>query len=531
MLLKFFSLVALVATPDAFANPWIPSHGSESRPHDDLNNLKIIIYETGKYSTSLQTFLGTAEKYGVESYVVGQGSTFSGFGSKYEQLKDTLDQIQNDPSALVAVIDGRDVLLNVNQNVDSRQFELRLDDFIETFKELTTDKPQAVLMSAEQQCCVAALCHADSPSHYFDPTTGKRNQRACPSGEEGCGWDDNANVQFWQSLMMAEAYANTGAKEISPYLNAGMMVGTAKNLIEMIDRMDLGEEEDDQAVLSAMYIQSPHLIALDYEQQLLGNNAWPKGFEAGCIYDFDAKSEEQTYLTNTQTGTSPLLLHTPGKFYSCLDTLIERLGGISDKRYMIGTERHLNYGNSNYQPTNINYGTLDEGGQGVAEPLKDSEEEPELNDLARLYDEDEEDEFNGSALTWGISCAAAAAVIAGLATKRRQIMTQEQAQHLRQAMENSEHSFSLDPEIYGDEPSVVSSAVDSAADPDEMDFQTLDESTKQPFNSTGSFEEIPVDNDQRGMKTMLASPFDCDDICGRRPGAAEDLRRHRTVHW
>jgi len=568
MLLKSSWLLALLATNVAASLEWgFPGlSAGEGNPHDNLNKLKIIIYETGDYSTSLRTFLDTAEKYGVESFVVGQGSTFSGFGSKYGQLKDTLDEIQNDADALVAVIDGRDVLLNVNQSVGSDKFDLRVDNFIENFKEMVDGKPQAVLMSAEQQCCVSALCHADSPSYYFDPLTGKRAHRACPSGEAGCGWVDNSNVKFWESLMLAEAYSNTGAQEISPYLNAGMMVGTAQNLIDMIDRMDLGEEEDDQAVLSAMYIQFPHLIALDYEQKLLGNNAWPKGIEEGCIYNFDPEIEDQSYLINTQTGTSPLIVHTPGKFYDCLDTLIERLGGVSDKRYThVATQRALNYnygpgnynygdnyrsGNynygDNYKPGNYNYGgnykPINYGVVPSAAPAKapespenEPEDEPELEDLARLNKEgEEEDDDNNSALAWGFSCAAAAAVIAGLASKKRKTMTEDQERNLKRAMENSNEAFSIadrDPEFLDDEPSVVSSAVDSAADPDEMDFQALEDSTKQPMNASGSFEEIPM-GDQKGQKSMIpGSAFDCDDICGRRPAPAEDLRRHRTVHW
>jgi hypothetical protein len=320
--------------------------------------LKIVIYETGEHSTSLQMFLNATENQGLETIVVGEGSAFLGFGSKYGQLKDTLEELEKDSDSLVAVIDGRDVLLNVGYHVDHHDFQLRVQDFINTFKDLTQDKPDAVMISAEQQCCVAALCHADSPSFFFDPVTGDRTQRACNSGEEGCRWANNDNVKYWQSMMETEAYTRTESHSVSPYLNAGMMVGTPQNLINLIRRVDLGEEEDDQAVLSALYLQFPELIVLDYEQKLLGNNAWPKGLEHGCIYDFDPTTEGDFFLTNIQTGTSPLFLHTPGKFYECLDTLIERLGGVSDKRHeMIGVEtsrRHLQYGN--YQYGNYQYG-------------------------------------------------------------------------------------------------------------------------------------------------------------------------------
>ncbi|KAL3944853.1 MAG: hypothetical protein SGBAC_001055 [Bacillariaceae sp.] len=312
-------------------------------------------------------FLKATERVGLETTVVGQGSDFNGFGSKYVQLKDALAEIEGEPETLVAVIDGRDVLLNIGVHVDHREFEDRLEHFVGVFDELTEKKPDAVLISAEQQCCVAALCHADSPDFYFDPLSGSRKNRACSSGEEGCSWEDNGNVKYWQSMMESEAYTRTESTDASPYLNAGMMVGTAENLINLIQLMDLGEEEDDQAVLSAMYLQFPELIVLDYEQELLGNNAWPKGLEHGCIYDFDPDTQNDAFLTNVQTKTVPLILHTPGKFYECLDTLIERLGGESDERHkgdQLATKRQLQYGsnygqygNSQYESNVLNYGT------------------------------------------------------------------------------------------------------------------------------------------------------------------------------
>jgi hypothetical protein len=567
-------LVLANAVPLAEFSAYLRS-GHEA--HENLNKLKIIIYETGPYSTSLETFMNVAEKYGVESVVVGQGSEFEGFGSKYGQLKDSLDELKDDPQALVAVIDGRDVLLNVNHDVDRNTFQLRVNQFIDTFKEMVTGKPRAVLMSAEQQCCVAALCHADSPSFYFDPDSGKRAQRACPSGEEGCGWLDNENVKFWQSLMVAEAYSNTGSREISPYLNAGLMVGTAQNLIDLIERIDLGNEEDDQAVLSAMYLQFPELVVLDYEQKLLGNNAWPKGLEEGCIYDFDEQNEEKSHLTNTQTGTAPLIVHTPGKFYNCLDTLIDRLGGVSDMRYLNEEDRAqrklqknygvvTNYGLVDTSAPQKNYGVVTNYGlidtstptasptaspttsptsapttSPTASPTSTPTDAPigepgAIADLTRDFagpSEDEEEPSNNGALTWGLSCAAAGILIAGLATRKRQTMTIEQHANAQKALDDSDEVFSIaDPRFQDDMPSVISSAVDESADPDAMELQAM---SHQPFNSSDEqgLVDVAFDEDQHQIKSILSAPFDaCDDICGRTEiGASEDLRRHRSVHW
>lgn len=523
-------------------------------PHENLEKLKVIIYETGPFSTSLQTFIDVADKYGLEAVVVGQGSTFSGFGSKYGQLKDTLNEFKHDPKSLVAVIDGRDVLLNVNAEVERSAFEGRVNDFIGNFQELVVGKPEAVLMSAEQQCCVAALCHADSPSFYFDPITKKRNNRACPSGEEGCGWLNNANVKFWESLMVAEAYQHTGAQEISPFLNAGLMVGTADNLIDLIDRMDLGEEEDDQAVLSAMYLQFPELVVLDYEQKILGNNAWPKGLDEGCIYDFDANETDKIYLTNTQTGTSPFILHTPGKFYDCLDTLIDRLGGKSDLRFMpdnkISADRRLNYENygnygsdrsagnygENYGDRSAgNYGNY--GNYGHTQTAAPADDATDLEDLTRIFEEAEEDDDSRSgALTWGLSCAAAGILIAGLATRRRRTVTQEQHDNIQRALDDSDEAFALgDPKMMDDAVSVISSAVDEAADPDSLDLAEMSHQPLGTVDEHNAMFDVPVSPAAAGaddlqLKSIL-SIGDCDNVCGSDGRPTEDLRRNRTIHW
>jgi len=542
----FYALAVAQLAIGANASFFTSSVPSPEEAHQNLDKLKVIIYETGPYSTSLQTFMDVADKYGLEAVVVGQGSTFSGFGSKYGQLKDSLNELSHDPKALVAVIDGRDVLLNINRDVERNAFEGRINEFIGSFKELVAGKPEAVLMSAEQQCCVAALCHADSPAYYFDPVTKMRTNRACPSGEDGCGWLDNENVKFWQSLMVAEAYQHTGSQEISPFLNAGLMVGTANNLIDMIERMDLGEEEDDQAVLSAMYLQFPELIVLDYEQQLLGNNAWPKGLEDGCIYDFDVNMTDKLYLTNTQTGTSPLILHTPGKFYSCLDTLIDRLGGESDKRFLPerqlkkgdkgnygpGGDRSSNY-RSNYASNYGNYGTiLTETEPATPAPVVDDSGMDDLEDLTRVFEEAEEDDDSGSnVLTWGLSCAAAGVLIAGLATRRRQTMTQEQHDNIQRALNDSDEAFALggDPRL-DDAVSVISSAVDEAADPDSLDLAEMSHQPLGTVDEHNAMVDVPVDGEEdRQMKSIL-SVGDCDEICGTKQ-STEDLRRNRTVHW
>merc|ERR1739838_41404 len=94
---------------------------------------------------------------------------------------------------------------------------------------------------------------------------------------------------------------------------------------------DLNPSEDDQAVLSGLMYQFPDMIVLDYESELFGNNQWTRGLEDGCVFESQG---ENLSLFHTETENEPLILHTPGKFYDCLDMLIEELGGVSQQRYL-----------------------------------------------------------------------------------------------------------------------------------------------------------------------------------------------------
>jgi len=120
------SLLLFLGTSLVSATAWAPFWQSSSDRHDNLSKLKFIVFETDELSTSLRTFLNVANKYGVEATVIGNGSTFNGFGSKYEKIHETLDQFEDEDDSLVAVLDGRDILLNIAQNVAMPNFQSRI---------------------------------------------------------------------------------------------------------------------------------------------------------------------------------------------------------------------------------------------------------------------------------------------------------------------------------------------------------------------------------------------------------------------
>jgi len=338
------------------------------------DDVMVLMFETDESlqhdpKSPLHFFREKGDTAHLQTTVYGGKLDYHGFGDKYQTLKPLLEIMDSDK--LVILADARDVVLNVPDN--EAFASLAVDNFVETYKKLTKDTPGAVVMSAEAQCCVSAMSHAH-PSEYFDPITKKRTKRACSSGSDECMWYPSQNIEDWQVFMEDLAFNTTGDENSDVYLNAGLMVGYPADLINLLNVLDIGPAEDDQAVLSGLMYQFPDMIKLDYKQEMFGNNQWPKGLIDGCMFESQG---DHLPLIHTETGTEPLVLHTPGKFYDCLDVLIEDLGGVSQQRYLFDVQnmdevmkgegfsvedRKLvenygyGYGSSNYSP-NYGYGS------------------------------------------------------------------------------------------------------------------------------------------------------------------------------
>ncbi len=337
------ALLVSIPLASAVEDSWASYIGISSKPV--LSKIHILMFETDatklqEENSSLDFFMKTSEAAGIETTIFGEGLAFTGFGEKYAHVRDVVKNVGDD--TLVIVSDSRDVLLNVPGTDLSRDI---VSNFIATYQRLTKSSPNAVVMSAESQCCVSAMSHA-CPSDYFDPITGGRNVRACNSVAESCPSQDGENIDLWKSFMSELAYRKTGTHHNSAYLNAGLIAGPARNIVELIDRIDIDVDEDDQAVMSGLLYHDPDSIILDYQQELFGTAEWPKGLEDGCVF-FENKEH---ILVHSETRASPLIIHTPGKFFGCLDRLIEKVGGVSQKRYL---ERQLQAPNyPSLKPTN-----------------------------------------------------------------------------------------------------------------------------------------------------------------------------------
>mmetsp|Transcript_7424 Transcript_7424/g.15948 ORF Transcript_7424/g.15948 Transcript_7424/m.15948 type:complete len:447 (+) Transcript_7424:61-1401(+) len=295
------------------------------------DDVHVLMYETdgkseGQPNSPLHFFKERSQVAKLKTTVYGNYLEHRGFGDKYQTLRPLLEII--DEETLIILSDARDVALNIPEDEDMAV--AAVDHFIENFKRITETSPNAVVVSAEAQCCVSAMSHAH-PSEYFDPVTGERNKRACSSGMDDCRWSENKNIYSWVTFMHQRRFNATGMEGHGDvYLNAGLIAGYPKDLIKLLDTMDIEPYEDDQAILTGLMYRYPEMIVLDYGQEMFGNSQWPQGPEDGCVFEGHGS---QSPLIHLETQTQPLLIHTPGKLYACLDLIIEALGGRSQHRY------------------------------------------------------------------------------------------------------------------------------------------------------------------------------------------------------
>lgn len=269
------------------------------------STVNLLVFETDKTLAANNNLL-TAHVEGLEAQVVGLGQKFTGFGSKYEAVLPALQELS--PTSITVVSDGRDVLLNhAMQNRDT------VTGFVNAFEKLTDGKDGAIVLSAEAQCCVSALTHV-VPGGLF-AEDGERTGRACYSGKDGCRWNGDDKALPWETFMQEVAIERGAKGREDVYLNAGLMVGRASDLIRIIRATDIGKNEDDQAVLTDYMYRNPGQILLDYSQELFGNN------RERCMFEL-----QENHLVHTQTRTAPLFIHTPGGSSTCHVELMAELG-------------------------------------------------------------------------------------------------------------------------------------------------------------------------------------------------------------
>lgn len=250
------------AKPVADQLPFLSQRSSHRRLKE--NKLHILVFETVASRVPDTVLLQQAADHaGIYTTVFGTGTEFEGFGTKWQVILPVLADLPS--NELVVIADGRDVILNIHSKDETNGQDV-LAGFSAAYDALTYDKPGAVVMSAEGQCCVAALTYC-KPGDYFNSTTGRRSQRACPSGDPGCRWAGDSHRLPWEDMMIDIARKATGGQDVyDVYLNAGLVTGRRDDLIKLLRVADMEVYEDDQAVFTDVLYSQRDVIVLDYAQ-------------------------------------------------------------------------------------------------------------------------------------------------------------------------------------------------------------------------------------------------------------------------
>lgn len=329
----------LACTSITFAESYVES-GS-------LNPL-FIVYETdpSQLTKSADNFLmqqitdrNLHNDVGAATALVGLGQKWNGWGSKAKHVSSKLAEVH--PERLVAILDSRDVLFN-SLNKDS------IKKFVKEYANIVKDNEQAIVIGAESQCCVSAMTHA-KPGSFLNDDMTRTDIEACNSGDIDCVHRGTEHQKPWEHAMQKMAKEN-GATSENIYVNAGIIVGKAKNIIAVYEILNMKETEDDQALFTELMLKRPDLIMLDYDQKLIGNSIWTKGMD-GCIFDWN---DDQNAFVHRKTQTSPVLLHFQGKFYECYENVAKQFGYHGNmRRKLAASPNNYNYNYNSASPQNM----------------------------------------------------------------------------------------------------------------------------------------------------------------------------------
>lgn len=322
-------LVRTVDLEDLESGKDIPSHlmftfGFEQDAHErrieNESAVWVILYQTNMSLAPLGTFFYSqlAEEMDgwMQAEVLGQGTEWSGFSTKHHLALERMKKMN--PMDIVILSDFGDVVLNPGRG--GRGQSMRA--FKEAYHEITsTAPPGAVVISSEAQCCVAALSY-NMPGDLVG-AGWQRQQRACNSGRPGCIGTATPGTRPWESFMEGLAERRGYRATKYPYLNAGLMAGKARDLVRILEMLELEGDEDDQAVMTDMLYRNPASFVLDYDQKLFGNARWAMPDNRGCVFQWENSTG---MFKQEDTGTRPLFIHTSGHYFSCLRRVASHLG-------------------------------------------------------------------------------------------------------------------------------------------------------------------------------------------------------------
>lgn len=228
---------------------------------DDYHEIQLLIYDENELVANPHQIKG------INSTVYGYDLNAEGFGCRLTAALPLLRSMH--PKTVVVLSNDRDVLINYQSGSDTLRYEA-IAQFRASFMELTKYDPNAVVVSAQTDCCSVSLSHV-LPGDYFD-ANGQRNELSCTPGASNCEWRGEDKIEIWKSFMISEAKRRGEMGHENIYLDAGFMAGTASNLLQLISSLKIQSFEDDRAVLTDYMFRNYEKILIDYSGKLFGKS-------------------------------------------------------------------------------------------------------------------------------------------------------------------------------------------------------------------------------------------------------------------
>jgi hypothetical protein len=263
--------------------------------------IQFLIYEKSDLVVDTRQYLGMNTTH------YGQQPSDSNNKNRYTEVLPILNNMK--PDTLVVLSYDRDGRVNFPVGDHDVLFRY-LYQFRQTFETLTKDFPGSIVVSTDSDCCASALTYAN-PGDFFS-ADGARTSRACSSGEPDCEWNGDDKARPWQKFM-EELAQKRSAVSSNVYLDSSLLVGRAGDMAKLLSSLDIQSNEDDRAVLTGFMYHNPHLIVLDYKQQLFGENRKkPKDpSKKQCLTDSNSAISTVRHLDTLPAEQLPLFMYSP----------------------------------------------------------------------------------------------------------------------------------------------------------------------------------------------------------------------------
>jgi GR25 family glycosyltransferase involved in LPS biosynthesis len=252
---------------------FVINKNSMNQHYNDITIPIVVLYETDLNNCKeAQMCKKTLETHNWQHTFIGEGMKWNGFRDRIVGYSNFLDKLKDDK--IVVLSDARDVFC-----LQKPTF------FIEQIKDIVENK---IIISAE----MFLAGHMDWNEEQFSTVLAK-----------------DVNF-FWQGVPLSEYwnFHNITSLPFRKYLNAGLIIGKAKNLRIAFKWMIDNNINDDQLGLSMYTNKFPHLVHLDYEATFLHTLT---SYVDGSLYDYNIQKLDALSF-HELFGFSNYFLHIPG---------------------------------------------------------------------------------------------------------------------------------------------------------------------------------------------------------------------------